>query len=893
MQRVELAGVVVDLLDLQDALDRVTERASHVPGPGTANPPPLSVVSANMDHIIQFGHGGRWDSVLGDSRTPSPVLRCRDDEESGSTAPRINWLTLLDGAPLVTRANRITGRRWPRLAGSDLIGPILDAAERNGSSVGFLGGSTHVQQQLALDLPTVRPTLRISGFWAPERAQIENRAASLELAEQVRRAGTDILVVGLGKPRQELWVASYGDLTGARVLLSFGAVVDFLAGTVQRAPDWVSGHGMEWAWRLGLEPKRLARRYLLDDPPGLLMIRRDSHLLDAAAGTAAGVEPCRVPAAEEPKHAPGMFVPDGQVSSVSVLAVTYNNADSIEELIQSLRIEAQEFALRLVVCDNGSGDATLEVLRGHPDVIVVANNANLGYAGGINMARTFAGECEAVLVLNPDLTVAPGAIGALLKRMRRSGAGLVVPRLLEPDGETYRSLRREPSLGRALGDAVFGSKLPSRPGWMSEIEFNPESYAHPHRVDWATGAALMIRVDVERQLGAWDEQFFLYSEETDYFRRARKHGHDIWYEPSAAMTHQMGGSGSSTDLNALMAVNRVRYARKHGTARYAAAFHGLVALHHAVRFNLPAHQGLLARIANESTWDQLPAGTQPEDGGDRFPRGAVVIPAHNEAAVIARTLTPLAPLAQAGLIEVVVACNGCTDNTAQIARSFPGIRVIESEVPSKVAALNLADRLTETFPRLYLDADIIITVSALRMTFDYLSSPQALSARPAFDYDVTGAAWPVRAFYRARRRIPSSNQALWGAGAYGVSLAGRRRFDEFPDVTADDLFVDRQFAPTEKTVLPSIPVRVKTPRTVEALLAILRRTYRGQGELSEGRHQHSTRRTLRELLASVSGPRTALDVFVYATLASVARVQNRTKANSRGKAWERDDTSRS
>ncbi|MFF5793534.1 WecB/TagA/CpsF family glycosyltransferase [Paeniglutamicibacter sp. NPDC012692] len=846
-----------------------------------------------MDHIIHFGHGGRWDSVLGDSRTPSPVLRRHDEEESVATAPRINWLTLLDGAPLVAQANRLTGRRWPRLAGSDLIGPILDAAERNGLSVGFLGGSPQVQQQLAQSLPTARPALKISGFWAPERAQIENCAASRELAGQVRRAGTDILVVGLGKPRQELWMASYGDLTGARVLLAFGAVVDFLAGAVQRAPEWVSSYGLEWAWRLGLEPKRLAQRYLVDDPPGLLKIRRDSQLLDGAVGSTAGVEPGRVPAAEDPKHALGEFVPDGRLSTVSVLAVTYNNADSVEALIQSLRIEAREHALRVVISDNGSHDETLDLLRKHPDVIVLANEANLGYAGGINMARTRTGECEAVLVLNPDLTVAPGAIGALLERMRQSGAGVVVPRLLDSGGETYESLRREPSLSRALGDAVFGSKLPSRPGWMSEIEFNPESYAHPHRVDWATGAALMIRADVERELGAWDEQFFLYSEETDYFRRARQSGQDIWYEPSAVMTHQMGGSGSSPDLNALMAVNRVRYVRKHRTARYAAAFHGLVALHHVLRFHIPGHQGLFVRVANEPSWDRLPAGTQPKDGGDGFPHGSVVIPAHNEAGVIARTLAPLAPLAEAGLIEVVVACNGCTDNTAQIVRDFAGIKVIESKIPSKVAALNLADQLAEVFPRLYLDADIIITVSALRMTFDYLSSPQALSARPAFDYDTSGASWPVRAFYRARRRIPSTNQALWGAGAYGMSHAGRGRFAEFPDLTADDLFVDQQFARAEKTVLPSIPVRVKTPRTVGALLAVLRRTFRGQDELAAGEHQPSTGRTLRELLASAAGPVTAFDVLVYATLVAAARAQNRTTAKGLARAWERDDTSRS
>src|SRR5699024_8770023 len=149
-------------------------------------------------------------------------------------------------------------------------------------------------------------------------------------------------------------------------------------------------------------------------------------------------------------------------------AVTYNNEDSIQDLLDSLRNEAQNMHLRVVVSDNGSRDATLSILEEHEDVLVLQNRANLGYAGGINMPRTLIGDSDAVLVLNPDLTVSPGAISALTARMRRSGAGIVVPKLLESDGTTYVSLRREPTLMRALGDALFGAKLSSRPGWTTE-----------------------------------------------------------------------------------------------------------------------------------------------------------------------------------------------------------------------------------------------------------------------------------------------------------------------------------------------------------------------------------------------------------------------------------------
>ncbi len=93
----------------------------------------------------------------------------------------------------------------------------------------------------------------------------------------------NVLVVCLGKPRQEHWIEQYGPLTGAQVLLAFGAVVDFLSGRIRRAPRWVADHGFEWAWRLGLEPRRLARRYLVRGPVEYLALRRTPTTLPGDA----------------------------------------------------------------------------------------------------------------------------------------------------------------------------------------------------------------------------------------------------------------------------------------------------------------------------------------------------------------------------------------------------------------------------------------------------------------------------------------------------------------------------------------------------------------------------------------------------------------------------------
>jgi GT2 family glycosyltransferase len=597
-------------------------------------------------------------------------------------------------------------------------------------------------------------------------------------------------------------------------------------------------------------------------------------------------------------HPQGSFAGLGEPADVAVLVVTYNNAHDVDTLIAGLRAEARELRLRVVVADNGSADSTLTVLSGHPDVIVRQAGGNLGYAGGINLARRDAGPATAVLVLNPDVVVETGAIRILLRRMVSSDAGIVVPQLLDEDGTVYTSLRREPTLLSALGDALLGSRVPNRPGWLSEIDYDGASYRHPHPIQWATGAALLIRSDVEKQLNDWDENYFLYSEEIDYFRRARKVGISSWYEPAARMRHRRGGSGSSPALNALMAVNRIRYIRRYHPPSYAAAYRAAVVLSELLRLGKADRRGVLRAVLNEDSWDLLPHATRDNASAadpllyEDFPEGAVIIPAHNEASVIGRTLGRLAPLAAGGQVEVIVACNGCTDNTAELARGFEGVKVLDVPEASKVDALNAADAAASRWPRLYLDADIEIDPRALRAVFDELGRGAVLAARPAFRYDTEGASGLVRSFYRARSRIPSTNKALWGAGAFALSQEGHKRFRRFPSISprfsGDDIFVDQQFLPTEKVVLDTPPVMVRTPRRADVLLSVLRRNYRAQADLAG---LPTTSKTVRELLGSIRNPLSAVDAAVYAGFVALARLRRRPPPGSAG-VWERDESSR-
>jgi glycosyltransferase involved in cell wall biosynthesis len=281
---------------------------------------------------------------------------------------------------------------------------------------------------------------------------------------------------------------------------------------------------------------------------------------------------------------------------------------------------------------------------------------------------------------------------------------------------------------------------------------------------------------------------------------------------------------------------------------------------------------------------------QPLSG--QLQRGAVIVPAYNEGEVITRTLSPLSQAAVAGYIELIVVCNGCTDNTADAARTIPGVRVLELAQGSKPAALNAGDATAVLWPRLYLDADIQISAAAVLDVLDRLARGDVMAARPEARYDFRGASAVVRSYYRARQRIPQHKLAMWGAGVYGLSAEGHERLGPFPMITGDDFYVDTRFSREEKAVVTTEPVVVRTPTNARSLLAIMRRSHRGKTELSPGREggggaRNTTAPSAIAALRAVRGPRSAADAAVYIGMALAKRW---TTSPARG--WERDESSR-
>lgn len=279
----------------------------------------------------------------------------------------------------------------------------------------------------------------------------------------------------------------------------------------------------------------------------------------------------------------------------------------------------------------------------------------------------------------------------------------------------------------------------------------------------------------------------------------------------------------------------------------------------------------------------------PRSEADPAPGLSVVIPAHNEANVIERCLSSLRTTV--GLhLEVVVICNGCTDDTAARARrAYPAATVLELDEAGKAIALNAGDAVATVFPRLYLDADVEMQPGSLESLVVALARPGVDCAAPRAQFDSHLSTWVVRRFYEAWLVLPYLNKSMVGSGAYAVSLAGRQRWERFPErLVADDQFVASHFSLRERLSVPDTSFIVHTPRDIRGLLAVRTRVYRGNRELSTSGFAPSMERRRRlAVIAAVRSVRVSA-VGVYVAINALAELLSR---HSRG-GWERDESAR-
>jgi N-acetylglucosaminyldiphosphoundecaprenol N-acetyl-beta-D-mannosaminyltransferase len=227
-------GIAIDNLRFEDLVVRIRERvASREPG---------YIVTPNVDHICRLQHDADFQAAYADAS-----------------------MTLADGMPIMWAGRLLGCPLQEKLSGSDMVPRLSAEAERLGLSVFLLGAAPGVGDEAAAVLRTRFPKLDIRGVYSPPLGFEQDPFELETMIAAVRKAAPDICFVALGSPKQEIVIHQHHAAMQVPVTLGIGAGLDFVAGRVKRAPRWMQRVGLEWLWRVCQEPRRLARRYFIDD----------------------------------------------------------------------------------------------------------------------------------------------------------------------------------------------------------------------------------------------------------------------------------------------------------------------------------------------------------------------------------------------------------------------------------------------------------------------------------------------------------------------------------------------------------------------------------------------------------------------------------------------------
>jgi glycosyltransferase involved in cell wall biosynthesis len=274
---------------------------------------------------------------------------------------------------------------------------------------------------------------------------------------------------------------------------------------------------------------------------------------------------------------------------------------------------------------------------------------------------------------------------------------------------------------------------------------------------------------------------------------------------------------------------------------------------------------------------------------------SVIIPAFDEAAVLGQTLHALLLDVEPGTLDVVVVANGCTDDTAAVARAIRGVRVVEIAEASKATAVAVGNRAALTFPRVHLDADCTIPGSDVVSLARALDAPGVLASGPMRHLDTTGASWWVRGYYRVWERLPGVRAGLYGRGVIALSQDGQARVDALPRAMSDDLAISEAFAPAERRIVVGTTVTVRVPRTAADLIRRRVRVATGNHQADDlGVRRPGSRTSVRTLVRVTRHDlRLLLQIPIFVITTLVARTLSR-RAVRRGDytTWLRDESSR-
>jgi len=275
----------------------------------------------------------------------------------------------------------------------------------------------------------------------------------------------------------------------------------------------------------------------------------------------------------------------------------------------------------------------------------------------------------------------------------------------------------------------------------------------------------------------------------------------------------------------------------------------------------------------------------------------VIVPAHNEAGVIENCLNSI--IQQSDVDHLIVACNGCTDDTVAIVQQkFPSAICLEIQKPSKVNALNEAERVAKKmgirYPIFYIDADTQLSKNCIQHIIHTLENSQVLLAAPTPIINTSKSSWLVKKYYQIWINLPYIKEGVIATCSYIITKQGRQRFDKFPNLINDDGYVRCHFNKNEISNIVGTEIYIQAPRDIFSLIKIKTRARLGNMELS--RTQQCPVKEAKDygnVMLSRLLSREFIPAVFYIVIALIIRVRSALQLKQlHNYKWEKDLSSR-
>ncbi|GAB4328845.1 MAG: glycosyltransferase family 2 protein [Candidatus Zixiibacteriota bacterium] len=277
----------------------------------------------------------------------------------------------------------------------------------------------------------------------------------------------------------------------------------------------------------------------------------------------------------------------GSIPTLSFLLVTYNSLTVLPGFIASLKQHPPVCDWELIVVDNASNDGAADyVATEFNRARIIRSDRNRGFAWGVNRAASDA-RGDYYCLVNPDIVWNGRAIDALMDRCGSNDRiGAVTPQLLSPDGRPQLSVRRFPTHRN-----IWMSRGVPWPRWLRRL-LGPDTYtqmypSEPVRIEAAAAACLLVRATAFRDVGGFDDAYFMYVEDTDFCRRLYDHGWEVWCDPTVTVQHQWGQGSRRSRIQAAH--------HRAGIRRYFQTHHSDKPIRNAVLF-------LVLKLAGAFDW---------------------------------------------------------------------------------------------------------------------------------------------------------------------------------------------------------------------------------------------------------------------------------------------------